>query len=156
MTNIAFTGNMTGPAELRFTQSGKAVANVTVAVNRKRNDVEETDYHRVTLWGSLGENAAQFEKGTRVVVIGRLVSREYETKSGEKRPGWEVVADSFGPDVRFATVQVTRAPQSGGNSSPRGAQGQPQQGEPWAQTAPAAAAGDAWTGGETYGAGVPF
>lgn len=113
MTHIAFSGNITAPIELRFTTSGKAVGSVTVAVNRKKGDTEETDFHRVTLWESLAENSVELDKGTRVVVIGRLVSREYETKAGEKRTGWEVTADSFGPDLRFASVKITRAPRAG-------------------------------------------
>jgi single-strand DNA-binding protein len=109
MTQIAFIGNTTSEAELRYTQAGKAVASVTVAVNRKRGDQEETDFHRVTIWEGMAENAATLPKGTRVVVIGRLVSRAYETREGEKRTGWEVTADGFGPDMRFASVAVTRS-----------------------------------------------
>jgi len=116
MTSISLIGNLTSPIELRFTQSGKAVGSVTVAVNRKRGDVEETDFHRVTLWESLAENAAQLDKGTRVVVIGRLTSREYETREGDKRTGWEVTADAFGPDLRFSTAQVSRVVKGSGNS----------------------------------------
>jgi single-strand DNA-binding protein len=125
MTSISLIGNITSPIELRYTQSGKAVGSVTVAVNRKRGDVEETDFHRVTLWEKLAENAGLLEKGTRVIVVGRLTSREYETREGEKRTGWEVTADAFGPDLRFATAQVTRA-ESGGQSRPQPAE------EPWA------------------------
>lgn len=138
MTQIAFTGNITSALELRFTQNGKAVGSVNVAVNRKRGEKEETDFHRVTLWESLAENAAQLEKGTRVVVIGRLTSSEYETKSGEKRTGWEVTADSFGPDLRFAVAQVTRAQSSG---------------EPRAVAEPA---GDVWNTPGDYTDETPF
>lgn len=125
MTNIAFSGNTTGPVEIRTTQNGKSVGSVTVAVNRKRGEVEETDFHRVTLWESLAENAAQIDRGTRVVVIGRLTSREFVDKDQNKRTGWDVTADSFGPDVRFAQVQVTRTPRDGGNGRQSGAQGVP-------------------------------
>lgn len=109
MTQISIIGNTTSEIELRYTQGGKAVGSVTVAVNRKRGDVEETDFHRVTLWESLAENAAQLPKGTRVVVIGRLSSREYEDRQQQKRTGWDVTADAFGPDLRFASADVTRA-----------------------------------------------
>lgn len=105
---VAFVGNMTGPVELRFTQSGKAVGNVTVARSRKRGDDEQTDFVRVSLWEGLAEHAAQLDKGTRVIVSGRMESREYETKDGEKRTVWEVTADAFGPDLRWATAVVTK------------------------------------------------
>lgn len=108
MSQIAIVGNMTGPVDVRYTKSGKAVGTVSVAVNRKRGDVEETDFHRVTLWQELAENAAQLVKGTRVIVVGRLSSRPWETDEGEKRTAWEITADSFGPDLRWATVEVTR------------------------------------------------
>lgn len=111
---VAFVGNMTGPVELRFTQSGKAVGNVTVARSRKRGDDEQTDFVRVSLWEGLAEHAAQLDKGTRVIVSGRMESREYETKDGEKRTVWEVTADAFGPDLRWATAVVTRTGGRGG------------------------------------------
>jgi len=117
MTQIALSGNITSPVELRYTQSGKAVGSVTVAVNRKRGEVEETDFHRVTLWESLAENAAHLEKGTRVVVIGRLTQREYEDRDGNKRSAWDVTADSFGPDMRFAHVEVTRNARNGASTA---------------------------------------
>jgi single-strand DNA-binding protein len=116
MSQISIIGNMTSEAEIRYTQGGKAVASVTVAVNRKRGDTEETDFHRVTLWESLAENAASLPKGTRVIVVGRLSSREFEDRQGQKRIGWDVTADAFGPDVRYATAQVTRAQASNATS----------------------------------------
>ena len=119
MTTIAFHGNTVGPVELRYTQSGKAVANVRVAVNRKRGDTEETDFYAVTLWESLAENAAQIDKGTRVVVVGRQTSREFEDKQGQKRTAWDVTADAFGPDLRYATAQITRKSASNGGQGER-------------------------------------
>lgn len=132
MTQIAFIGNLTSPPELRYTQSGKAVANVTVAVNRKKGDVEETDFHRVTVWEGMAENLAQLDKGTRVVVVGRITQREYQTKEGEKRTAWEVTADAIGPDLRFAQVTVTRTQSGRGPGSPV----ESAEAEPWATTAP--------------------
>lgn len=123
MSQIAIVGNMTGPVDVRYTKSGKAVGTVSVAVKRKRGDVEETDFHRVTLWQELAENAAQLVKGTRVIVVGRLSSRPWETDEGEKRTAWEITADSFGPDLRWATVEVTRtSPRQAGPAAPEGAQ----------------------------------
>lgn len=112
-TPIAIRGNITAPVEVRYTQGGKAVGNVTVAVNRGKDDNKQTDFHRVTLWEGLAENAAQLAKGTSVLVIGRLESREYETREGQKRTAWEITADAFGPDLRFQTATVTRAASTG-------------------------------------------
>lgn len=118
MSQITIVGNTTAPVEVRYTQSGRAVGSVTVAVNRKRGEVEEVDFHRVTLWQELAEHAAQLVKGTRVIVVGRLTSRGWETQEGEKRTGWEITADAFGPDLRWATAQVTRAAGNGGAAKP--------------------------------------
>lgn len=120
MSQISIRGNITAPAELRYTSSGKAVANVTVAVNRGKDDNKQTDFYRVTLWESLAENAAQLEKGTSVLLIGRMESRDFDDKQGQKRTSWEVTADAFGPDLRFATAQVTRT-----GDRPQGRAGSP-------------------------------
>ncbi|MEW1705973.1 single-stranded DNA-binding protein [Microbacterium sp. NPDC089190] len=145
-TPIAIRGNITSPVEIRFTQGGKAVGNVTVAVNRGKDDNKQTDFHRVTLWESLAENAAQLEKGTSVLVIGRLESRDYQTQEGQKRTAWEITADAFGPDLRFQTAQVTRAASNGSkrNTAQDGS---------W--SAPQAPAQDAFGGGN-YGDDSPF
>lgn len=116
MSSIAFRGNLVRPIELRFTQSGKAVGNASVAVNRGRDDKQETDFYEVVLWESLAEHAAELEKGTAVVVVGRLTSRQYEARDGGKRTAWEVTADAFGPDLRFQSVTVTRTGGAGGRS----------------------------------------
>ena len=144
MSIIAFRGDLVRPIELRFTQSGKAVGNASVAVNRGRDDKQETDFYEVVLWESLAEHAAELEKGTAVVVVGRLTSRQYEARDGGKRTAWEVTADAFGPDLRFQTVTVTRTGGSGGRSQ------SPVTDEPWA-TAGAAQAGAQGWGGGSYG-----
>ena len=130
MTTIPIRGNLVRPVEIRFTSSGKAVGNASVAVNRGKDDRKETDYYEVVLWEDLAQNAATLEKGTSVIVIGRLTSRQYETREGQKRTAWEVTADAFGPDMRFQAVQVTR---NGGTS---GRNPQPAPDESW--SAPAA------------------
>jgi single-strand DNA-binding protein len=109
MTTIAIRGNTTAPVELRFTSSGRAVASVTVAENTGKEDQKKTHFHDVTLWGELAENAAQLDKGTSVIVVGRLEQEEYTDREGRTRRAWKVTADAFGPDLRFQTVTVTRA-----------------------------------------------
>jgi len=141
-TIITVVGNLTADPELRFTQNGLGVVNFTIAstprtLDRATNEWKDGEalFLRCSAWREFAEHiAGSLTKGTRVIAQGRLGQRAYETKEGEKRTSIELEVDSIGPDLRYATAQVTRAPQSGGNSSPRGAQGQPQQGEPWTQS----------------------
>ncbi|MGG7450577.1 single-stranded DNA-binding protein [Plantibacter auratus] len=159
-TIITVVGNLTSDPELRFTQNGLGVVNFTIASTPRTFDKASNEWKdgealflRCSAWREFAEHiAGSLTKGTRVIAQGRLGQRAYETKEGEKRRSIELEVDSIGPDLRYATVQVTRAPQSGGNSSPRGAQGQPQQGEPWAQSAPQ---GEPWSGGASD-ASTPF
>ncbi|WP_294978432.1 single-stranded DNA-binding protein [uncultured Microbacterium sp.] len=147
MTTIAIRGNLVRPIELRFTQSGKAVANATVAVNRGRDDKQETDFYEVVLWEGHAQHAVELVKGTAVIVIGRLSSRQYETKDGTKRTAWEITADAFGPDLRFQTVSVAR--DGAQSASPATVTD-----GPWATPA---AAPDAWaTPTPMYGDDTPF
>jgi single-strand DNA-binding protein len=102
---------------LRYTSGGRGVASFGVAVNRRyQRDgewVEETSFLNVTAWGTLGENAAaSITKGQRVIVYGRLQQRSWETDEGEKRSVVEVVADSIGPDLRWAQAQVEKTSRS--------------------------------------------
>lgn len=109
-------GNTTADVEIRYTQNGKAVGNVTIVVqdrklNRQTNEWEDGDkwFARCTLWGEIAEHAASsIRKGTRVIAEGRISQREYETREGEKRSSVEVTLDEIGPSLRYATAQVTR------------------------------------------------
>lgn len=100
--------------ELKYTTSGRAVCSFGLAVNRRwkdRNDEwqEQTSWFNVTAWGDLGENvAASLTKGARVIVVGRMEQRSYETREGEKRTVYDLVADAIGPDLRWATCEVTK------------------------------------------------
>ena len=135
MTNITITGRATADAELRFTQSGAAVANLNVAVNHRRfnkqtNEWEDdgADFYTVAAWRQLAENVAEsITKGIEVIVVGTLKSRSYDDRDGNKRTVWEITADHIGPSLRYATAQVTRASNSGGGGAQ---QAQPQQSSP--------------------------
>lgn len=135
---ITFTGNATSDAELRFTQSGAAVANVTVAVTpREKNGDQWVDgqaaFYRVAAWRDMAENVAEsIQKGDRVTVVGRLKPREYE-HNGEKRTSLDVDADSVALDLRFRTAKAGPKPQRG-NSNPHAPQMNQQRAEsdPWA------------------------
>jgi single-strand DNA-binding protein len=117
---VTLVGNVTRAPELRFTNSGQAVAGFGLAVNRRWQNrqsgewEEQASFFDVTAWGSLGENAAEsLEKGTRVLVTGRLQQRSYETQNGEKRSVVEVVADEIGPSLRWANATITRNERTG-------------------------------------------
>ncbi len=121
-TVITVIGNITGDPELRFTPSGAAVANFTVAstpraFDRQSNEWKdgETLFMRCSVWRDAAENVAEsLGRGTRVIVSGRLKSRSYETKEGEKRTVYELQVDEVGPSLRYATAKVTRTQRSGG------------------------------------------
>lgn len=121
-TVITVIGNLTGDPELRFTPSGAAVANFTVAstprtFDRQSNEWKdgETLFMRCSIWREAAENVAEsLTKGTRVIAQGRLVQRSYETREGEKRTVVELQVDEIGPSLRYATAKVTRAQRSGG------------------------------------------
>jgi single-strand DNA-binding protein len=110
---VTLVGNCTRDPELRYTSGGRGVVSFGVAVSRRYQQnsewVEQTSFFDVTAWASLGENvAASLTKGSRVIVYGRLEQRSWETQEGEKRSKVEVVADSIGPDLRWATVSVEK------------------------------------------------
>lgn len=115
-TNLTIIGNLTSPPELRFTPSGSAVANFTVASTSRTWDKAtggfvdgDTLFMRCSIWRQAAENVAEtLNKGDRVIVTGRLRTRSYETTSGEKRTVTELAADEVGPSLRNATATVRR------------------------------------------------
>ena len=121
-TLITVVGNLTSDPELRFTPSGSAVANFTIAstprtFDRQSNEWKdgETLFLRASVWREAAENVAEtLTKGTRVVAQGRLKSRSYDTKEGEKRTVMELEVDEVGPSLRYASAKVTRTQRSGG------------------------------------------
>jgi len=148
-TVITVIGNITGDPELRFTPSGAAVANFTVASTPRQFDRQsnewkdgETLFMRCSVWRDAAENVAEsLQRGTRVIVSGRLKSRSYETKEGEKRTVIEMEVDEVGPSLRYATAKVNKTQRSGGGGGFGGGgqqgggwgqQGGGQQDDPWA------------------------
>jgi single-strand DNA-binding protein len=121
-TVVTIIGNLTNDPELRFTPSGAAVANFTVAstprtFDRQANEWKdgETLFMRCSVWREAAENAAEsLQRGNRVIVSGRLRSRSYETKEGEKRTVVELDVDEVGPSLRYATAKVVRTQRGGG------------------------------------------
>jgi single-strand DNA-binding protein len=145
-TVITIVGNVTGDPELRFTPSGAAVANFTVAstpraFDRQSNEWKdgETLFMRCSVWRDAAENVAEsLQRGTRVIVTGRLKSRSYETKEGEKRTVIEMEVDEVGPSLRYASAKVTKTQRGSGGGGGFGSSGSGQQGgyaadaDPWA------------------------
>ncbi len=127
-TTITVIGNLTSDPELRFTPSGSAVANFTIAstprtFDRQSNEWKdgETLFLRASVWREAAENVAEsLTKGMRVIVNGRLKSRSYETKEGEKRTVIELEVDEIGPSLRYANAKVNRTQRSGGQGGQGG------------------------------------
>lgn len=117
MSAITIIGNLVADPELRFTPSGDAVANITVAstprkLNSKTQEWEdgETTYLDCSIWRDYAEHVAEsLCKGDRVVVIGKLRSANYTTKEGETRYRFAVDADEIAPSLRFATAEVAKS-----------------------------------------------
>ncbi len=160
-TVITVVGNLVDDPELRFTPSGAAVANFRIASTPRTFDKQSNEWKdgdalflSCSVWRQAAENVAEsLQKGMRVVVQGRLKSRQYETREGEKRTVFEIDVDEVGPSLKYATAKVTRAQRSGGggyggNQGGGGNQGQP---DPWASSAPAGGG----QGGGGQGGGAP-
>ena len=154
-TTITIIGNLTGDPELRFTPSGAAVANFTVAstprtFDRQSNEWKEgeTLFMRCSIWRDPAENVAEsLQRGTRVIVSGRLKSRSYETKEGEKRTVVEMDVDEVGPSLRYANAKVTKTSRGGGSGDFGGGGFGGQQSDPWAAGGSAPQGGSGGQGG---------
>lgn len=122
-TIITLVGNLTADPELRFTPSGAPVANFTVAstprtFDRASGEWKDGDamFLNCSVWRQAAENVAEsLTKGMRVVVQGRLKSRSYETREGDKRTVFEVEVEEVGPSLKYASAKVTRNSGGGGN-----------------------------------------
>lgn len=152
-TPICIVGNMVADPEMRYTASGAAVANFTVAstprkFNKNTNEFEdgETLFQRCSVWREMAENVVEsLHRGTRVVVYGHLEGTSWEDKdTGQKRSGTQLNVLEVGPALRYATAQVTKVQrnqqgggqQQGGQQQPQGGGwgGQPQGQQPgWSQ-----------------------
>jgi single-strand DNA-binding protein len=150
-TVITVVGNLVDDPELRFTPSGAAVANFRIAstprtFDKQTNEWKDGDslFLSCSVWRQAAENVAEsLQRGMRVVVSGRLKSRTYETREGEKRTVFEIEVEEVGPSLKYATAKVTRTTRSGGGGgysgggAPQGGGGAPAGGDdPWATPAP--------------------
>lgn len=135
-TNVTIIGNLVDAPDLRFTQSGKPVANLTIASTPRSFDRQSGEWRdgdalfmRCTVWGNAGaENIAEcLNKGDRVIAYGSIGQRSFETRDGEKRTVIEMTVEEIGPSAKWATVSVNRASRSGGGQQ----RGQYDDGEQW-------------------------
>ena len=120
-TTVTVVGNTTRDIEIKFTNSGQAVGDFGIAVNKRVKGANgewedgEPEFYDVTLWGSHAENFAEScPRGPRVLVAGRLQFDTWENEAGEKRSKVKIVADHVGPELRWATADVTRAAKGDG------------------------------------------
>jgi single-strand DNA-binding protein len=159
-TQITIAGNLVDDPELRYTQTGQAVAKFRIASTPRFRDNASGEWKdgdslflSCSVWRQAAENAAEsLQRGMRVIVQGRLRQRSYETKEGEKRTVYEVEVDDVGPSLRNASAKVTKSSrssggfggggqggsggQSGGYSSGGGGGGgRPASDDPWASEA---------------------
>jgi single-strand DNA-binding protein len=114
---VTVVGRLTADPELRFTPSGAAVANFTIAANDRYLDKSTQEWKdkpavflRANVWREFAENVAEsLTKGTEVIAQGTLSQREFETRDGEKRTVIELEVDAIGPNLHFATAKVAKA-----------------------------------------------
>ena len=181
-TTITVVGNLVDDPELRFTPSGAPVANFRIAstprtFDRQSNEWKDGDtlFLSCAVWRQAAENVAEsLQRGMRVIVQGRLKSRQYETREGEKRTVFEIDVEEVGPSLRSASAKVTKTQRSGGGGGYSGGGGGGYSGgggggqqsapadDPWASPAPSQGGGGGWggqsqggpsQGGQSYGGG---
>ncbi|MBL0746643.1 single-stranded DNA-binding protein [Nocardioides baculatus] len=158
-TTITVIGNLVDDPELRFTPSGAPVANFRIAstprtFDRQTNEWKDGDtlFLSCAVWRQAAENVAEsLQRGMRVIVQGRLKSRQYETREGEKRTVFEIDVEEVGPSLRSASAKVTKTQRSGGGGGYSGGSGYSGGGgggqsatgdDPWASPAPSQGGGN--------------
>ena len=116
MTAVTIIGNLTADVELRYTAQGKAVAGFTVAESKRVKDADggwkdgDSTFWRCSLWDAAAENMTEsLHKGQRVIVVGEVKQRSFETQQGEKRTVMEVTATEVGPSLKWSTAKVEKA-----------------------------------------------
>ena len=153
-TTITVVGNLTADPELRFTPSGAAVANFTVASTPRTFDRQSQEWKdgealflRCNVWRQAAENVAEsLTRGSRVIVTGRLKQRSFETKEGEKRTVIELDVEEVGPSLKYAAAKVNKTQRGssgggfGGGSGSGG--GGAANDDPWGSAPPAGGGGN--------------
>jgi single-strand DNA-binding protein len=156
-TPITVVGNLTADPELRFTPSGAAVANFTVASTPRNFDRQTNEWKdgealflNCSVWRQAAENAAEsLVRGMRVIVQGNLKARSYETREGEKRTVFEIDVQEVGPSLKYATAKVQKTTRAGGGGGGAAGGGFGGGNDPWANQGGGAPQG----GGQPSGGG---
>ncbi|KAF0646562.1 MULTISPECIES: single-stranded DNA-binding protein [Streptomyces] len=158
-TVITVVGNLVDDPELRFTPSGAPVARFRIASTPRSYDKQaqqwvdgEALFLSCSVWRQMAEHVAEsLQRGTRVVVQGRLGQRSYEDREGVRRTVFELEVDEVGPSLRYATAVVTKAVSSGAGrgavEAARREQGAVSALDPWVSSTPGGSAGGGWGGG---------
>lgn len=176
-TIVTVVGNLTADPELRYTQAGKPVANLTIASTPRTFDRQSNEWKdgealflRSSVWNDYAEHVAgSLTKGMRVIAQGRLKQRSWEDREGNKRVSVELEIDEIGPSLRYATAMVTRAVRDATQTRQQPSPYQSETDEAWAtpgaaaaeDLAPWATPGSAgppagWTPPGAYGDDTPF
>lgn len=110
LNNIVIEGRLTKQPEVRHTQAGKAVASFSIACDRDfkdSNGKKATDFFDVVVWGATGERCGEWlYKGYKVTLVGRLQTRDWTDREGNKRKSFEIVAR----EVHFPPRQQASEP----------------------------------------------
>lgn len=138
-TQITLIGNLTADPELRFTANGAPVANFTVASTPRTFDRQTNEWRdgeamfiSCSVWRQYAENVAEsLFKGMQVIVQGKLKSRSYENREGQRRTVFEIDVEEVGPTLRFATAKVTKTSGGGGGGGGQWQPSQQSQGDSW-------------------------
>jgi single-strand DNA-binding protein len=124
-THVAITGNLTDDPEVTFTPNGAAVCNFRLAVTPRIREGDqwkdgETSFFRITAWRQLAEHVGDsLSKGDRVIVLGQLRARSWETPEGERRSVVEITAEEVGPSLKWATATPERTGKTNGTKGGR-------------------------------------
>jgi len=142
LPTIHGVGRLTDDPELRFAATGTAICRLRIAFNQRKRDANgewvdgDVCFLDGTLFRQEAENVAEsLRRGDEVVITGRLKTNSYETREGEKRSRIELVIDSIGPSLRYATAQVQKMTRSGPGAAPATGPAD----DPWATATPAPA-----------------
>lgn len=108
MADITFEGTLGSDPELRFSPSGTAVTNFSVAESYKKGDERLTSWFRCVAFNDMAETICEsLRKGQRIIVQGRMQEETYE-KDGEERKSWSVLVNNAGASLRWQTAEVVK------------------------------------------------
>ena len=118
---VTIVGNLTADPEIRVTDGGATLAEIRIAQNKNKRTADgswepgDPMFFQGTVWNDMAENAAaSLQKGMRVIVVGKLNYRSWETQDGQNRSVVDIAIDEIAPSLRWARANVERT--SGGGS----------------------------------------